>query len=73
MPHLCALEDEWLTILMAAPRTIIHGEFYVKTVMFRDQTIYILDWESTAIAAGEIEDVKGMLPAQLRRLWPEEA
>ena len=25
------------------------------------------------IAAGEIEDVKGMLPAQLRRLWPEEA
>jgi len=25
------------------------------------------------IAAGEIEDVKGMLPAQLRRLWSEEA
>jgi uncharacterized protein (DUF2267 family) len=25
------------------------------------------------IAPGEIEDVRGMLPAQLRRLWPEEA
>lgn len=25
------------------------------------------------ISPGEIEDVKGMLPAQLRRLWPEEA
>ena len=24
-------------------------------------------------APGEIEDVRGMLPAQLRRLWPEEA
>jgi uncharacterized protein (DUF2267 family) len=24
------------------------------------------------VAPGEIEDIKGMLPAQLRRLWPEE-
>ena len=24
------------------------------------------------VAPGEIEDIRGMLPAQLRRLWPEE-
>jgi len=67
LPQLCALEDEWLKILLAAARTIIHGEFYVKTVMFRDQTIYILDWESTAIAAGEID-----LAAMTEGIhWPE--
>lgn len=25
------------------------------------------------IASGKLEDVKGMLPAELRQLWPEEA
>ena len=67
LPQLCELEEEWLKILLAAPWTIIHGEFYAKTVMFRDQTIYILDWESTAIAAGEID-----LAAMTEGIyWPE--
>ena len=30
-------------------------------------------WLEDHIAPGEIEDVRGMLPTQLRRLWPEEA
>jgi len=35
--------------------TIIHGEYYPKNVLYRDGIIYPVDWESAAIAAGEID------------------
>ncbi|HEY6192340.1 MAG TPA: hypothetical protein VI215_08470 [Bacteroidota bacterium] len=47
--------DEWFKPLLAAPRTVIHGEFYAKTVLLRRDQIYIIDWESAAYAPGEID------------------
>jgi thiamine kinase-like enzyme len=42
------------THLFSSP-TIIHGEFYPHNVLLSDGQIYPIDWESAAIAAGEID------------------
>ena len=47
--------DEWFAPLLAAPQTVIHGEFYAKTILVRNQSVFMVDWESAAIAAGEID------------------
>jgi hypothetical protein len=52
---------------LESPQTVIHGEFYAKTLLLRRGQIFILDWESAAIAAGEID-----LAALTEGLhWPE--
>src|ERR1051326_502028 len=53
--RLCDGSRRWYGPLLESPETVIHGEFYSKTVLLRGQRIYILDWESTAVAAGEID------------------
>ena len=58
-PHLAA-------VLLAAPSTIIHGECYPENILVRDEAIYPVDWESAAIAAGEID------LASLTERWPRE-
>jgi hypothetical protein len=62
LPDLCKKEVEWFTILSEASRTIIHGEYYGKTLMFRQGTpsgdnaqVFPVDWESTALGVGEID------------------
>jgi len=47
--------DEWCATLLAATPTVIHGEFYTKTVLSQHDKIYPVDWESAAMAAGEID------------------
>jgi len=47
--------DEWFAPLLAGPQTVIHGEFYAKTILVRNQTVFTVDWESAAIATGEID------------------
>jgi hypothetical protein len=47
--------DAWFAPLLSAVPTVIHGEFFAKTVLVRDEILFALDWESTAIAAGEID------------------
>jgi hypothetical protein len=47
--------DAWFAPLLAAARTVIHGEFYAKTVLVRERNLFMVDWESAAIAAGEID------------------
>ena len=47
--------DEWFAPLLAEPQTVIHGEFYAKTILVRNQSVFMVDWESAAIAAGEID------------------
>ena len=47
--------DEWFAPLLAARPTVIHGEFYAKTVLIRKEKLFMVDWESAAIAAGEID------------------
>jgi hypothetical protein len=41
--------------LVASPRTLIHGEFTGSNVMYRGEDVYVVDWESTATGAGEID------------------
>lgn len=57
-PWLSALTqwgDAWFTPLLAAPQTVIHGEFYSKTIMVRNEQLFVVDWESAAVAPGEID------------------
>jgi len=45
--------DEWFKPLLAARPTVIHGEFYAKTILIRNRSLFIVDWESAAIAAAK--------------------
>ena len=40
---------------LALPLTIVHGEFTPHNVLIRETEIYPVDWESTAIAFGELD------------------
>jgi len=42
-------------ILIMAPQTLIHGEFYSKNILIRNGIAYPIDWESAAYAPGEID------------------
>jgi len=52
--------------LLASGRSVIHGEYYGRNVLYRRGTIYPIDWESAAVAAGEID------LAALIEQWPRE-
>ncbi|GAC1475907.1 MAG: hypothetical protein NVSMB9_29310 [Isosphaeraceae bacterium] len=52
---LCERFGEALDVLQQSPPTVIHGEFYPHNVFYHGETIYPFDWESAAIAAGEID------------------
>ncbi len=43
------------TALLMPKATVIHGEFYPHNVLVQEERIYPVDWESAAIAAGEID------------------
>lgn len=53
--ELCLRCEEWIALLQAAPVTVIHGEFYTKNVLQHNQQVYPVDWESAAVAPGEID------------------
>lgn len=55
LPALCAHFQELIPDLLAPPLTVIHGEFYPDNILIQDDTVYPVDWESTALAAGEID------------------
>ena len=64
--------DAWFAPLLTATQTVIHGEFYAKTVLVRAQIHFMVDWESTAIAPGAIDLValtegEGWSPKLVRR------
>jgi hypothetical protein len=42
-------------LLLAAPPTVIHGEYYPHNVLASGGKVYPIDWESAAVAAGEID------------------
>ena len=62
---LCRRFEAIVDSLLAVPRTIIHGEYYPGNVLFRAGAVYPVDWESAAIAPGEID------LASLTERWPE--
>jgi hypothetical protein len=56
---------ECVELLLEAPTTIIHGEFYPSNVLRVGDAIRPVDWESAAVGAGEID------LASLIEGWPE--
>lgn len=62
--QVCNRIDEVFEILLDAPQTIIHGEYYPKNILLQKGSIYPVDWESTAIGCGETD------LATLAENWP---
>jgi thiamine kinase-like enzyme len=52
------------TPLLDRPLTVIHGEYYPKNILVVGQTAFPVDWESTAVGAGEVD------LAMLTENWP---
>jgi thiamine kinase-like enzyme len=63
---LCERFEDVIPLLLNLPLTIIHGEYYPPNILWRDGVIYPVDWESAAIAVGEID------LAALTEGWPPE-
>jgi aminoglycoside phosphotransferase (APT) family kinase protein len=66
LPNLWERAEQPLTVLLEAPPTIIHGEFYPLNILYHQGAIYPVDWESAAVAAGEVD------LATLTEEWPPE-
>ena len=47
--------DDTISLMIEGPLTIIHGEYYPKNILLKKGIIYPVDWESGAIAPGEID------------------
>jgi thiamine kinase-like enzyme len=61
---LCERFEDVVETLLGPPAMIIHGEYYPNNILFRQGAIYPVDWESAAIAIGEIDF------ASLIERWP---
>jgi thiamine kinase-like enzyme len=79
-----ASADHWFAPLLESPPTIIHGEFYAKNLLLQRENVFTIDWESAAIAPGEIDlaaltegihwpesIVQGCQRAYIRSRWPQ--
>ena len=55
--------------LLTAPHSVVHGEFSPANVLLRDGEVYPIDWESAAMAPGELDLAFFTLgwPRRLRR------
>jgi len=67
LASLCDRFDDLVAPLLAADQTIIHGEYQPHNILSRDGIIYPIDWQSAALAAGEID-----LVALTDGFWSEE-
>lgn len=68
-PWLSHLFEEFgkaIRILLGAKQTIIHSEYYPDNILYRAGSVYPVDWETAAVAAGEID------LATLTDNWPRE-
>jgi hypothetical protein len=66
---LAALSERFhrvLPLLLNAEETVIHGEYYPANVLVRGGRVFPVDWESAAVATGEID------LASLTEKWPAE-
>jgi hypothetical protein len=52
---LCERFEEFIVEFLEVPGTIIHGEFCVENILIHDGIICPVDWESAAVAFGEID------------------
>jgi len=51
----CARADEFVSVLLAAEPTIVHGECYPGNIVYENGRVCPVDWESAAVAAGELD------------------
>lgn len=63
---LCERSGEVIEELLAPPLTVIHGEYCPANILYAGGAICPVDWESAAVAAGEID-----LAALSDGHWPE--
>lgn len=66
LPLACSRFDELVPVLLGAELTIIHGELYPGNILVSEEQMYVVDWESAALAPGEVD------LASLIENWPEE-
>jgi aminoglycoside phosphotransferase (APT) family kinase protein len=55
LAHLSRRAEALLPGLLDGPRTVIHGEYYPRNIVHQDGIVYPVDWESAAVARGEID------------------
>jgi hypothetical protein len=63
--RLCGRFEEAAAVLLTPPRPVIHGEYYPGNILLQNGRVYPVDWESAAVAAGEID------LASLTECWSE--
>ena len=51
----CGKYEKAVDCLVASPLTVVHGEFDSTNLLWRNGTLYPVDWESAAVAAPEID------------------
>jgi hypothetical protein len=64
---LCEHPEGFIGPLVEAPQAVIHGEFYTQNILSHEGRIVPIDWETAAVAPGEID------LASLIERWPEVA
>jgi len=55
LPDLCKSVKAEIVALAALPQTVIHGEYYPHNIMFQAGVVRPVDWETAAVAPGEID------------------
>jgi hypothetical protein len=74
--------DKNIDSLIYSSQTIIHGEFYPRNILLKNGIIYVVDWESAAATAGEIDlasliegwdndAVENVKAAYVKARWPD--
>jgi hypothetical protein len=64
LEYICGCFEEIVPVLLGSTNVIIHGEFYPNNILYPHGDIYPIDWESAAVAKGEID------LASLTENWP---
>lgn len=74
--------EDWIRPLTGEPISVIHGEYYMRNILYLHGAVLPVDWESAAVGAGEIdlaalteaveeELVLACLSAYRETRWPE--
>jgi aminoglycoside/choline kinase family phosphotransferase len=66
LDSVCDGAERCLGELLTAPPVVVHGEFYSRNILWREDSVYPVDWEAAALAPAEID------LASLTERWPRE-
>jgi hypothetical protein len=54
-PTVCGWAHDLVDVLLSAPVTVVHGEYFPHNVLCDAEGVHPIDWESCAIGIGEID------------------